>query len=74
MPNSSIKSERGIVYKMAAAAGVPPKILRAYRAYIENVLLYNCLAGRVGRPHKRKRGISQGCPFSMLMVALIMRT
>ena len=38
---------RGVVYKMAAAVGIPPMILRAYRAYIENLLLYNCLAGRI---------------------------
>ena len=64
---------RDIVYKIAAAAGIPPTILTAYRAYIENLLLYNCLAGGIGRPHKRRCGIPQGCPFSMMMVALIMR-
>ena len=64
---------RGIVYEMVAAAGVPPMVLRAYKAYIENFLIYICLAGGIGRPHKRKCGIPQGCPFSMMMVALIMR-
>lgn len=58
---------------MAAAAGIPPTILTAYRAYIENLLLYKCLAGGIGRPHTRKCGVPQGCPFSMMMVALIMR-
>ena len=46
---------RGIVYKMAVAAGMPPMILRAYKAYIENLLLYNCLAGGVGRPTEGNR-------------------
>ena len=47
----------GLVYNMAAAAGMPPMILRAYKAYIENLFLYNCLAVGIGRPHKRKCGI-----------------
>ena len=29
----------GLVYKMAAAAGIPPMVLRAYKAYIENLFL-----------------------------------
>ena len=64
---------REVVYKMVAAAGMPLNILKTYTAYIENPLLYNCLAGGVGRPHRRKCGAPQGCPFSMMMVALIMR-
>ena len=64
---------RKVVYTMASHAGMPKNILVAYTAYIENLLLYNCLAGGVGRPHKRKCGIPQGCPLSMMMVALIMR-
>ena len=46
---------RGILYSMAVAAGMPPMILRAYKAYIENLLLYNCLAGGVGRPTEGNR-------------------
>lgn len=42
---------RVIVYKMAAAAGMQPMILRAYRAYIENLLFYNGVARGVGRSH-----------------------
>lgn len=67
------RRRRGIVYKMASAAGMPTMILRAYEAYIENLLLYNCHAGGVGRPHRRKCCVPQGCPFSIMMVALMMR-
>ena len=35
---------RGLVYKMAVAAGTPPMVLRDYKAYIEHLLLCNCLA------------------------------
>jgi len=52
---------------------MPERILVAYTAYLEYMLVHNCLAGGVGTPYWRKCGIPQGCPFSMCMVALIMR-
>ena len=64
---------RPLLYKMAEAAGMPPNALRAYKAYLEALIAYNVLAGGIGRPHKRMCGIPQGCPLSMVMVALIMR-
>ena len=64
---------RDLVYRIAEAAGMPRPILQAYRGYLENLLVYNCLAGGIGKPYKRRCGIPQGCPFSMAMVALIMR-
>ena len=62
---------RDVVYTSAAYAGMPRNILAAYKDYIENLKLYNCIAGGVGTPHRRRWGIPQGCPFSMMMVALI---
>ena len=64
---------RQLVYRIAKAAGMPDKVLRAYRAYLEGMKVYNCLAGGVGTPYWRGCGIPQGCPFSMMIVALIMR-
>ena len=64
---------RPLVYKLAEAAGMPPKVLTAYRNYLENLTLYNALAGGMGKPYSKKCGIPQGCPLSMVMVALIMR-
>lgn len=58
---------------MAAYAGMPRKVLGAYKDYIERLKLHNCLAGGVGTPHARRCGIPQGCPFSMMHVALIIR-
>ena len=65
---------RKLVYKLAASAGMPRGVLRAYKIFLEQLLVYNCLAGGVGLPYRRKCGIPQGCPFSMMVVALIMRT
>jgi len=65
--------KRAMRYQVAAAAGLPIGVLTAYKAYLENLRLYNVLAGGIGAPHQRLCGIPQGCPLSMAMVALIMR-
>ena len=62
-----------MVYRIAAASGIPQPVLTAYETYLENLLVYNCLAGGVREPFRRPCGIPQGCPFSMAIVALIMR-
>ena len=61
-----------MLYRIAEAAGMPPKVPRAYKAYLETLIYYNVLAGGMGKPHKRKCGIPQGCPLSMLLTALFM--
>ena len=35
--------------------------------------VYKCLGGGMGTPYTRRCGIPQGCSFSMMYVALIMR-
>ena len=67
------KIRRDLVYQLAEAAGMPKPRVRAYKTYLENLQVYNCLAGGIGTPYQRKCGIPQGCPYSMAMVALIMR-
>ena len=52
---------------------MPQPVMTAYISYLDNLYVYNCLAGGVGRPFLRRCGIPQGCPFSMAMVALKMR-
>ena len=64
---------REAVYTMAAYVGMARRIPAAYRDYLEPLKPHNCLAGGVGTPHYRRCGIPQGCPFSMMFVALIMR-
>ena len=36
---------RLLVYKIAEAAGMPPRVLMAYKAFVENLKIYNSLAG-----------------------------
>ena len=43
------------------------------RHFLESLQLYNCIAGGVGTAYHRQCGIPQGCPLSMMSVALIMR-
>ena len=64
---------RDLVYRTCEATGMPAGVLRAYAAYVENLKVYNCVVGWMGTPYVRVCGIPQGCPFSMMNVALIMR-
>ena len=36
---------RELVYRLAEAAGMPRRVLIAYKAFLEQLLVYNCLAG-----------------------------
>ena len=44
--------KRAMLYQVAAAAGMPTGVLTAYKAYLENLRLYNVLAGGIGAPIK----------------------
>ena len=35
---------------------MPKPIVRAYKTYLENLQVYNCLAGGIGTPYQRKCG------------------
>jgi len=65
--------QRPLLYILAHFAGIPLPILRAYTMFIENLTIHNNLVGNIGKPHKRKCGIPQGCPLSMMFVALLLR-
>jgi hypothetical protein len=40
---------------------------------LDNLTVYNVLAGHIGRPHHHPCGLPQGCPFSMMVLSLILR-
>lgn len=64
---------RHLLYRLASVAGMPKGILQAYRGFQEHLVVYNTIARGVGKPYKRRCGIPQGCPFSMMLIALVMR-
>ena len=64
---------RLIIYIVLMIAGMPDEILTPYINYHENTHSYFFVHGCVGQPHRFKCGIPQGCPLSMMIVALLMR-
>ena len=62
-----------LVTHILTAAGMPPTIISAYTRYITHLMYYNSLGTTIGKPHHHKCGIPQGCPFSMLIIALLLR-
>lgn len=64
---------RGLLYHLATVAGIPNRVLTAYRNYHDKVLAYNAVAGALGQPYTKPASIPQGCPLSMVLIALIMR-
>ena len=64
---------RKLLYKVAEAAGMPPRILNPYMAYIDNLKIRYQIGRTVGSEHQDRCSIPQGCPFSMTMVALLLK-
>ena len=62
--------QRGIVYQAAEVGGMPKHILRAYSSMVEQLQAHNAIAGCIGKAHTRSCGVPQGCPLSMMFVAL----
>ncbi len=64
---------RPLLYTILWHMGIPIGLLQAYRSFLENLMFVNSLAGGLGRPHRRACGIPQGCPLSMLFIAVMFR-
>jgi hypothetical protein len=52
---------------------MPKHILRAYTSMVVQLEAHNSIDGCVGNANTRSCGIPQGCPLSMMFVALHMR-
>ena len=52
---------------------MPKQILKVYKSCLEQLEVRNSFARHIGEPHKHECGIPQGCPFSMVALALVMR-
>eukprot|EP00973_Karenia_brevis_P046091 6384710-Karenia_brevis.AAC.1 len=64
---------RPLLYAVLAIAGLPAEILVAYKNFQEQMCIYNTVNGSLGTPHKHLFGIPQGCPLSMVFIALLLR-
>ena len=64
---------RPLVVALARAAGMPPSILSTYEAFQEKLVVHNQIGPTLGQPHQHRCSIPQGCPFSMALVALLMK-
>ena len=64
---------RELVKEVAHAAGMPDRILIPYMAYLEQMETQFQIGQTIGAPHKDKASIPQGCPFSMSMLALLLK-
>ena len=53
--------------------GMPLCLARTYLNFHENLRVYNSLAGGLGKPYFKKFSIPQGCPFSMMFIAFLLR-
>ena len=53
---------------------MPSRVLKPYIRFMEALTVYNTI-GRsgLGAPYVRRCGIPQGCPLSMMLIALMLR-
>eukprot|EP00974_Lingulodinium_polyedra_P108654 10517274-Lingulodinium_polyedra.AAC.1 len=52
---------------------MPTGVLRVYSSNMDGLFVRLCLANGHGAPEHHRCGIPQGCPFSMMCVALLAR-
>ena len=64
---------RKLLYKLLKLGGFPERIVNAYIAFMENLVVHNMVAGSLGEEHKHLCGIPQGCPLSMMLIAYMLR-
>ena len=64
---------RELLQELLEVGGMPDRVLKPYLRYIQNLRLYNDVAGSIGQPYGLPCGIPQGCPLSMLYVAFLFR-
>eukprot|EP00973_Karenia_brevis_P003732 515577-Karenia_brevis.AAC.1 len=64
---------RMLLYVVLLLAGLPHCVLSAYINYHENAFSYFVFNGMYGKAHRFVCGIPQGCPLSMLFIAILLR-
>eukprot|EP00974_Lingulodinium_polyedra_P068540 6637979-Lingulodinium_polyedra.AAC.1 len=54
-------------------AGMPAPVFRAYAGFHRGLQVHFALSGGLGQAHTRRRGIPQGCPWSMACLELLLQ-
>ena len=65
--------QRDILYKLLEEAGMPKRVLQAYQRFLNEMLVFNTVAGGVGEVYHKPTSVPQGDPLSMMVTALLMR-
>ena len=58
---------------LAQEAGMPRRILQPYKQYITGMQIQLQVGNTIGRPHQDTASLPQGCPFSLMMAALLLK-
>ena len=64
---------RQLLQLILGIAGMPQCISEPYFRFHETLSVYNSIAGGLGDPYFKRCSIPQGCPFSMMFIALLLR-
>ena len=64
---------RELVYELLEKAGLPRRVLAAYKGFQEHLTAYNTVAGGIGQGYAKPTSTPQGDPLSMMIVALLLR-
>ncbi len=65
--------QRPLLYEIMEKAGMAKEILSAYKSSQEELKVRKTISGGLGSEYKRETSIPQGDPFSMMLIALLMR-
>ena len=65
--------QRPLLKVLLQMSGCPSRVVEPYMRYLDQMVIYNSVAGTLGEPHQRKCSIPQGCPLSMTMMAFLLR-
>ena len=57
----------------AFLAGMPKHLVETYITFHDQLQVYNTIAGGLGDPYFKPCSIPQGCPWSMMIIALLLR-
>lgn len=64
---------RDLLYETARRAGMPAKVLNAHMRFQESLTTRNSLGSGLGSPYTRRCGIPQGCSFSKMFTAMLIK-